>query len=244
RNISYGSDIPSSEPRTSSAPKSSSASSMETCRYRSASLMRQGIPSRAATKGRSGIREAISRERSDSPTPGACTGASASSAMAAAPHDDPFFEHLFAPLYEAFFDDPTNAAKKAALYFLPNCNPVTGGARATVTMEMGFPFIRYEGPTVTSPPDRSDMRYARWYPTALTLPNNKVLVLSGVDQNESLGTTKPTKIDPATGRKVLDLDPVSGYTKDALTDGPFRDSVIFQVVPEIYDPEADRTRAL
>ena len=165
-------------------------------------------------------------------------------AWAAAPHDDPFFEHLFAPLYEAFFDDPTNAAKKAALYFLPNCNPVTGGARATVTMEMGFPFIRYEGPTVTSPPDRSDMRYARWYPTALTLPNNKVLVLSGVDQNESLGTTKPTKIDPATGRKVLDLDPVSGYTKDALTDGPFRDSVIFQVVPEIYDPEADRTRAL
>ena len=87
RNISYGSDIPSSEPRTSSAPKSSSASSMETCRYRSASLMRQGIPSRAATKGRSGIREAISRERSDSPTPGACTGASASSAMAAASRD-------------------------------------------------------------------------------------------------------------------------------------------------------------
>src|SRR5437867_4207184 len=122
-------------------------------------------------------------------------------AWAAAPHDDPFFEHLFAPLYEAFFNNPTDE-NKTALYFIPHCNPVTGGARATVTMEMGFPFIRYEGPTVTSPPDRSDMRYARWYPTALTLPNNKVLVRSGVDQNESLGTTKRTKTDPATGRKA------------------------------------------
>jgi hypothetical protein len=48
---------------------------------------------------------------------------------AAAPAGDPYFKVLFASLYEAFFNDPTNAAKKEALYFMPGCNPITGGQR-------------------------------------------------------------------------------------------------------------------
>src|SRR5207253_2970574 len=47
------------------------------------------------------------------------------------------------------------------------------------------------------------------------------LALSGVDENESLGTDLPTKID-SSGKAVLNLDPLSGYTVSALTDGPFR----------------------
>ena len=161
-----------------------------------------------------------------------------------APLDDPWFDTFFAPRYAAFFADPANPAKKDALYFLNECNPVTGGAKATVTTEMGSPFIRYEGPTATNPRDRSDMRYARWYPTALALPNDTVLAISGVDQNESLGTTQPLKTDPATGKPVLNLDPVSGYPISGLSDSAFRTSKIFQVVSEIYDPARDRTTAM
>jgi hypothetical protein len=165
-------------------------------------------------------------------------------AWADASLDDPWFDAFFAPRYASFFADPTNPAKRAALYFLNECNPVTGGAKATVTTEMGLPFIRYEGPTATNPQDRSDMRYARWYPTALALPNNTVLAISGVDQNESLGTTQPLETDPATGKPVLNLDPVSGYPISALSDSAFRTSKIFQVVSEVYDPATDRTTAM
>jgi len=41
----------------------------------------------------------------------------------------------------------------------------------------------------TDPPHPSDMMYQRWYPTAVHLPNDKVLVLSGTDQNSSLART-------------------------------------------------------
>jgi hypothetical protein len=46
-------------------------------------------------------------------------------AWAAAPPSDPYFKWLFAPRYEAFFNDPTSVAKKDALYFQPGCNPIT-----------------------------------------------------------------------------------------------------------------------
>ncbi|WP_437809298.1 galactose oxidase-like domain-containing protein [Sorangium sp. So ce1078] len=66
----------------------------------------------------------------------------------------------------------------------------------------------------TDPPARSDMRYQRWYPTAVTLPDGKVLILSGSDQDSSVGP------DEAPATKVR------------------------QVVPEIYDPATDTTVAL
>jgi hypothetical protein len=66
----------------------------------------------------------------------------------------------------------------------------------------------------TDPPHPSDMRYQRWYPTALTLPDGKVLILSGTDQDTSVGP---------------DLAPLTKVRKE---------------VPEVYDPGTDRTIAL
>jgi hypothetical protein len=162
---------------------------------------------------------------------------------AAAPASDPYFTALFAPLYEAYFNDPTDPAKKEALYFLPGCNPIAGGNRKTVTMENGFPFIRYEGPTLTQPRHRSDMRYARWYPGVLQLPDNTVLIMSGQDQDETVGSHQP--VNPETGR--LHVDPVNGAPEDLGTDhvdAEFADSMIFQTVPELYNPRTDRTTAM
>ncbi len=66
----------------------------------------------------------------------------------------------------------------------------------------------------TDPPLPSDTKYQRWYPTAVTLPDGRVLILSGSDQDSSAG--------PANA---------------ALTK-------VRQAVPEIYDPETDTTVAL
>jgi hypothetical protein len=160
-----------------------------------------------------------------------------------APASDPFFKALFAPLYEAFFNDPTNPAKKDALYFMDGCKPIAGGATVTVTQENGFPFKRYVGPTATQPADPSDMKYARWYPAVLQLPDNTVLIMAGQDQNESVGTHQP--VNPTTGK--LNVDPVSGYPRTLGTDrvdAEFADSMIFQTVPELYNPKTDRTTAM
>lgn len=66
----------------------------------------------------------------------------------------------------------------------------------------------------TDPPDPSDMKYQRWYPTAVLLPDGRAQILSGTDQDTSLG--------PANAR----------FSK------------VRQVVPEVYDPETDTTVAL
>lgn len=162
---------------------------------------------------------------------------------AAAPASDPYYTASFAPLYEAFFNDPTDAAKKEALYFIPGCDPITGGNRKTVTMENGFPFIRYLGPTATQPRHRSDMKYARWYPGVLQLPDNTVLIMSGQDQDETVGSHQP--VNPETGQ--LNVDPLNGAPRNSATDsvdGAFRDSMIFNTVPELYNPRTDRTTAM
>lgn len=66
----------------------------------------------------------------------------------------------------------------------------------------------------TDPPARGDMKYQRWYPTAVTLPDGKVLILSGTDQDTSVGPEN------------------AALTK------------VRQVVPEVYDPKTDTTVAL
>lgn len=66
----------------------------------------------------------------------------------------------------------------------------------------------------TDPPQTSDMKYQRWYPTAVTLPDGKILILSGSDQDTSVGPAN------ASSTKVR------------------------QAVPEVYDPKTDTTVAL
>lgn len=68
--------------------------------------------------------------------------------------------------------------------------------------------------TKTDPPLPSDMKYQRWYPTTVTLPDGRILILSGTDQDTSRG------------------DAGAAATK------------VRQEVPEVYDPKTDRTVAL
>ncbi|HEV8661531.1 MAG TPA: kelch motif-containing protein [Candidatus Methylomirabilis sp.] len=82
----------------------------------------------------------------------------------------------------------------------------------------------------TQPPDPSDMKYARWYPSAFPLPNGSVLILAGTDQDASVGP------DPQAAEK--------GRQGIPQTDAAFTATRVTQVVPEIYDPEKDRTIAL
>jgi hypothetical protein len=66
----------------------------------------------------------------------------------------------------------------------------------------------------TDPPDPSDMKYQRWYPTGVTLPDGRIQILSGRDQDTSVGPRQ------ASATKVR------------------------QAVPEVYDPVTDRNVAL
>jgi hypothetical protein len=66
----------------------------------------------------------------------------------------------------------------------------------------------------TDPDDPSDMTYQRWYPTGVALPDGRILILSGTDQDTSKGP------NGASATKVR------------------------QAVPEVYDPRTDRTIAL
>jgi hypothetical protein len=84
----------------------------------------------------------------------------------------------------------------------------------------------------TQPSEPSDMKYARWYPTAVPFPNNMVLILGGFDQDASVGP------DPERASKARQNPPV------VQTDTAFTATRINQVVPEIYDPRTDRNIAL
>jgi hypothetical protein len=77
----------------------------------------------------------------------------------------------------------------------------------------------------TDPPHPSDMKYQRWYPSVITLPDTKVLILNGTDQDTSLGP------------------PADDQPCDSVTDN-MPCSKVRQDVPEVYDPKADRTLAL
>src|SRR6266568_4855897 len=82
----------------------------------------------------------------------------------------------------------------------------------------------------TQPSEPSDQKYARWYPSAVALPNDTVLVVGGFDQDNSVGP------DPARVAK--------GRQNVSQTDTAFTATRVNQVVPEVYDPKTDRNIAL
>src|SRR5713101_5440644 len=82
----------------------------------------------------------------------------------------------------------------------------------------------------TQPSELSDQKYARWYPSAIALPNDTVLVVGGFDQDNSVGP------DPARASK--------GHQNVSQTDTAFTATRVNQVVPEVYDPKTDRNIAL
>jgi hypothetical protein len=71
------------------------------------------------------------------------------------------------------------------------------------------------------------MKYARWYPSAIPLPNNTILIVAGTDQDASVG---PDPLAADKGRQGI-----------VQTDEAFSATRVTQVVPEIYDPRTDRT---
>src|SRR5262247_3479447 len=78
----------------------------------------------------------------------------------------------------------------------------------------------------TQPSEPSDMKYARWYPSAIALPNDMILIVGGFDQDNSV-TPDPNRV--AKGRQNIPQ-----------TDTAFTASRVNQVVAEVYDPKTDR----
>jgi hypothetical protein len=82
----------------------------------------------------------------------------------------------------------------------------------------------------TQPSDPSDQKYARWYPSAIPLPNDWVLVVGGFDQDN---TVPP------------DPDRVAKGTRNQnQSDAAFTATRVNIVVAEVYDPKSDRNIAL
>jgi hypothetical protein len=82
----------------------------------------------------------------------------------------------------------------------------------------------------TQPSEPSDQKYARWYPSAIPLPNDMVLVVGGFDQDNSIAPD-PNRV-------------TKGIQNISQTDTAFTASRVNQVVPEVYDPKTDRNIAL
>jgi hypothetical protein len=82
----------------------------------------------------------------------------------------------------------------------------------------------------TQPSEPSDQKYGRWYPSAIPLPNDTVLVVGGFDQDN----TVPPDPDRVT----------KGTQNISQSDTAFTASRVNQVVPELYDPKTDRNIAL
>ncbi|MGH9901211.1 MAG: galactose oxidase-like domain-containing protein, partial [Pyrinomonadaceae bacterium] len=82
----------------------------------------------------------------------------------------------------------------------------------------------------TQPSEPSDQKYARWYPSAVPLPNDMVLVVGGFDQDNTVGP------DPLAAQK--------GRQNISQSDAAFTATRVNMVVPEVYDPKRDRNIAL
>ena len=101
-------------------------------------------------------------------------------------------------------------ASNPAAQFYPNCDP--------------------RDQQSTQPSEPSDQKYSRWYPSAIPLPNDMVLVVGGFDQNNAVPP------DPNRVAKGIQNIPQS--------DIAFTATRVNQVVAEIYDPKTDRNIAL
>lgn len=82
----------------------------------------------------------------------------------------------------------------------------------------------------TQPSEPSDQKYSRWYPSAIPMPNDMVLVVGGFDQNNAVAP------DPARAAK--------GRLNQSQSDAAFTATRVNIVVPEVYDPATDRNIAL
>jgi len=158
------------------------------------------------------------------------------------------------PYSEKFYQSQIDLGKRERdIYFLTgnsinnDCDP---HALEMDAYSKTYPRIRLMGPngTVTHP-DRlaSDMRYARWYPVAVSVPGNMAFVYAGWDRDESF---RPSPNAPSVTSMALtnffnspnhNLPSnwkLAGYLA-AGGDNAFLQSKIVQPVPEVYDGKTD-----
>ena len=174
-------------------------------------------------------------------------------------------------LNEFKFRNPTHNATQLLVdmrtVFLPHCNPHD---LPTDSYSPTYPTIRLAGPdgTVTNPEHLdSDMKYARWYPTQITIPGNKIYIYAGWDRDESkyspdsgpvrAETTRMNRFIDARAAALADDNPnndnlyndipkaadLSGSLPSS-NSGDFEGSRVKQVVGEVYDAAQDKTFAL
>ena len=82
----------------------------------------------------------------------------------------------------------------------------------------------------TQPSEPSDQKYSRWYPSAIPMPDDTVLVLGGFDQDNA--------VEPDPEREA------KGRNNVSQNDAAFTATRVNIVVPEVYDPVTDRNIAL
>ncbi len=116
---------------------------------------------------------------------------------------------------------------------------------------------------VSDPPDASDMRYGRWYPACLLLPNGRVLVWAGDGQTTDAGRSIRDALalgpngEPDGGIKAVfpaSPEPTSNpysaadqqriFDASSAIEAESRTTRVNQGTPEIYDPEEDKCTAL
>ena len=147
--------------------------------------------------------------------------------------------------------------------FLPECDPHDPAANDTIEsttypctllLRQGDATNPGKG-TVTHPGVlSSDMKYARWYPSQVTLPTNQIFIFSGWDRDErfypqpanSNSSTLAMKgfLDRAVDYPNLPANAdLAGNLKSG-GDADFLNSRVKQSVPEVYDAKTDSFIAL
>jgi hypothetical protein len=124
-----------------------------------------------------------------------------------------------------------------------------------------YPEIRLAGEGTVTQPGKlsSDMRYARWYPTGVALPGNRIFIFAGWDRDELNRPQWPTSISSTTTAMqpffdakaanpelYPDIPPtahLAGFLRSS-GDNDFLSSRVKIPVPEVYDAKRDTTIAL
>jgi hypothetical protein len=141
--------------------------------------------------------------------------------------------------------------------FLPDCDPHDPLTNDSTESPL-YPGTLLKGPngTVTHPGTiPSDMKYARWYPTQISLPNNQIIVYSGWDRDERFYPQPAANSDRST-QALLPFIALAGDYPNLPTnadlaghlksggDANFLNSRVKQCVPEVYDAKTDSFIAL
>jgi hypothetical protein len=168
------------------------------------------------------------------------------------------------PYSELYFQSQKDLGKAEHSIYFPignsingDCNPHALTSFLGVDYSSNYLAIRLMNPTngtVTHPGGAipSDMRYARWYPTAISLPGNKAYIFSGWDRDElasppggvpnasSTWLTNFFQSDTWASKMPWNFKLAGFLSSNAGTPA----TQVTQPVPEVYDGTLDKTYAL